>query len=645
MSVLLLSSVVPGGSLALGLSGGHQHLRNGGGLSSPAKKLEGMWGDPHSRQAASIAIGGSGVPVLVNHASVAGMVGLSSPVATEVPIEMIDRDRSMALAQLAQGANSSAAIPHQLSWAQLGSAQQGGQVFLMPNPSQQTAVANSNSRPPIRRSSAIDTDDGKTGGADSPNQLAGRINVDLAVGPFVAGDSVKAGESSGTSVGQIKLIHKYMERKKPLRSSIGSQKSQERSFEDSPISPHSSSCPSSPQKPSSAASPQGLGGTKQNSHSTSSSPTPTTQLPPAPLAPQAPTSSMLATMPAVTGAANKAVHSAGKPHSTNPGMVLVQTPAGIIQAPAGMAAGLIPNPAGLVQTSGGLAPTHAGLAVTSAGVVQPHTGLVQTSTGLVQPPAGLVAGPHGQGASLVYAPGIQGPVLVAHPYQYQQWMQSMAPYMSLSLASGAPGLTPGMPSPIQHSAKVAERPQQAAHPAAVSGSASSSQRSPELISSGMKRRSSRLSSSLPDIKVANDLLLSEEKKPKMTDGRIEDNSRPPMLSRPGDRSPRMIHSSSVPVPEYSGALVQPSHLNTPKKQVSEDTELADITGGPVYLLSSSGQGEGKLPPCELCVCGCVCAAWYVRTCSTQQSMYSLRCVEEARKSKQIIPIQKLYAIK
>ena len=135
MSVLLLPSVVPGGSVSLGLSGGHQHLRNGAALSSPAKKLEGMWGDPHSRQAASIAIGGSGVPVLVNHASVAGMVGLSSPVATEVPIEMIDRDRSIALAQLTQGANSSAAIHHQLSWAQLGSAQQGGQVFLMPTPS------------------------------------------------------------------------------------------------------------------------------------------------------------------------------------------------------------------------------------------------------------------------------------------------------------------------------------------------------------------------------------------------------------------------------------------------------------------------------------------------------------------------------
>lgn len=620
MSVLLLPSVVPGGSVSLGLSGGHQHLRNGGALSSPAKKFEGMWGDPHSRQAASIAIGGSGVPVLVNHASVAGMVGLSSPVATEVPIEMIDRDRSIALAQLTQGANSSAAIPHQLSWAQLGSAQQGGQVFLMPNPSQQTVAANSNSRPPIRRSSAIDTDDGKTGGADSPNQVAGRINVDLAVGPFVAGDSVKVGESSGTSVGQIKLIHKYMERKKPLRSSSGSQKSQERSFEDSPVSPHSSSCPSSPQKPSSAASPQGSGGMKPNSHSTSSSPTSTTQPQPAP---QAPTSSMLPTMPAVTGVANKAAHTAAKPHSTNPGMVLVQTPAGIIQAPAGMAAGLIPNPAGLVQTSGGLAPTHAGLSVTSAGVVQPHTGLVQTSTGLVQPPAGLVAGPHGQGASLVYAPGIQGPVLVAHPYQYQQWMQSMAPYMSLSLASGAPGLTPGMPSPIHPGAKVAERPQQAAHPAAVSGSASSSQRSPELISSGMKRRSSRLSSSLPDIKVANDLLLSEEKKPKITDGRIEDNSRPPMLSRPGDRSPRMIHSSSVPVPEYSGPQVQPSHLNVPIKQVSEDTELADITGGPVYLLPSTGQGEGKLPPCEFCVCGCV-YCMVTCTCSTQQSMF--RCI-------------------
>lgn len=598
MSVLLLPSVAPGGTVALGLSSGHQHLRNGGALASPAKKLEGMWGDPHSRQATSIAIGSSGVPVLVNHASVPGMVGLSSPVATEVPIEMIDRDRSIALAQLTQAANPSPRMPHQLSWAQLGATQPGGQVLLMP--SQHAAVAGSNSRPPIRRSSAIDTDDGKTGGADSPNQHTGRINVDLAVGPFVAGDSVKAGESSGTSVGQIKLIHKYMERKKPLRSSGSSQKSQERSFEDSPNSPHSSSSPSSPQKLSSTASPQGAGGTKPSSHSTSSSPTSTTQPQPAP-SPQVPNSSILATMQA-TGTANKASHSVAKPHTSHPGgMVLVQTPAGLVQAPAG-----------LVQTSGGLAQPPAGLAATSAGAMQPHTGLVQTSTGLVQTPAGLVAGPHGQGASLVYAPGIQGPVLVAHsPYQYQQWMQaSMVPYMGLSMASGAPVLTPGMPSPIQPSSKVAERPQQVSHSPAVSGAAPSSQRSPELISSGMKRRSSRLSSSLPDIKVANDLLLTEEKKPKIADSRMEDSSRGPILARPGDRSPRMIHSSSVP--EYSISQARLSHPNMPIKQVSEDTELADITGGPVYIIPSSGQGEGKLPPCELS--GCVHSLFLAQQC-------------------------------
>ena len=592
MSVLLLPSVAPGGSVALGPSSSQHPLRNGGALASPAKKLEGMWGDPHARHA--VAIGGSGVPVLVNHASVAGMVGLPSPVATEVPIEMIDRDRNIALAQFTQAANSSTGIPHQLSWAQLGSAQTGGQVLLMPTP-QHAAVASSNSRPPIRRSSAIDTDDYKTGGADSPNQSAGRINVDLAVGPFVAGDSVKAGESSGSSVGPLKLIHKYMERKKPLRSSIGSQKSHERSFEDSPVSPHSSSSPSSPQKPPSTASPQAPGGTKPNSHSTSSSPTSTTQ--PQPAAPHAPNSSTLATMQA-TGAGNNPSHSIAKPHTTSPGMVLVQTPAGLIQAPAGMAAGLIQTPAGLVQTSAALAQPHSGLTVSSTGVVQPHTGLVQTSAGLVQPPAGLVAGPHGQGPSLVYAPGIQGPVILAHsPYQYQQWMQaSMAPYMGLSLASGAPGVNPGVLSPIQHSSKVAERPQQTSHSAAVSGAASSSQRSPELVSSGMKRRSSRLSSSLPDIKVANDMLLSEEKKPKITDGRIEDRSRGSILTRPGDRSPRMIHSSSVP--EYSVTPTRASHPNIPIKQVSEDAELADITGGPVYILPSSGQGEGKLPPCE-----------------------------------------------
>ena len=582
MSVLLLPSAAAGGPVALGLSSNCQHLRNGGAVTSPAKKVEVMWGEPHIRQTTPLALGGSGVPVLVNHTPVASMVGLSSPVATEVPIEMIDRDRNITLAQLTQAANSSAGLAHQLSWAaQLGSAQPGGQVLLMPNPSHHSAAAGNTSRPPIRRSSAIDTDDDKTGGEDSPNPHAGLINVDMAVGPFVAGDSVKVGESSGTSVGQIKLIHKYMERKKPLRHS-GSQKSQDKSFEESPDSPHSSSSPSSPQKPPSTASSQGVGSTKPNTHSTSSSPTATSQ--PQPAA-QVPNSSMLAAMQA-TGPGSKAIHNLAKPHA--PGMVLVQTPSGIMQAPAG-----------LVQTSSGLAPTPAGLAATTTGVIPTPTGLVQTSAGIVQAPAGLVAASHGQGA-LVYAPGIQGPVLVAHPsYPYQQWMQAsaMAPYMGLTMPSGAQVVTPGMPSPIQQASKVAtERHQPASQSPVVSAASSSSQRSPELASSGIKRRTSRLSTSLPDIKMANELLVNEEKKPRIAD----DNRRAHIPAR-GDRSPRMIHSTSA---EYSVHQARPSHPDMPIKQVSEDTELADITGGPVYLLGS--HGEGKLPPCELHVWA-VCA--------------------------------------
>ena len=430
---------------------------------------------------------------------VSARAGRPSPVVKEVHIETIDRERS--IAQLTPTAIVSPGMGPQFAWRSL---QPNGQLILMPTPPQ-SLVAHTDQlklhRPPapsLRRSSAIDKEDEADGGLNS-------INLERVHGPFVAEPSLPAGEGLN-DMGEIKLVHKWMERKEKHRLSHqgSSLQSNDQSFDEDQKTPKSSSPQTSPASTSPKATHQ----------------SPITSLPPL--------TSMIGS-------------------SAMPTPVTAQPPTATFPM-------TIPN------TTAFMSPTFA------------HS----------QPP-------------LLYAPGVQGTVIVANPYQ--QWPQQLLPGYMLPMAPtpGTPVMTTANPSQRQQQTGRVARDQphmQASRPSSGSPLYKQPKQEPDLAPSGLKR-SSRLSSSLPDISQ-----VSNSKKPKHSEPlRGVPNTR--VGSGSGIDHHRMIHSSSLP--EYSRSRVPPLQ---PRKQMSEDTELAEITGGPLYMFPVNQEGN-KLPPCK-CVEERVC---------------------------------------
>jgi c-ets proto-oncogene protein len=427
--------------------------------------------------------------------------GVSTPTTTsaskEVHIETIDRGRPLP-PQLTPTAIVSPGI-NQFSWRPL---QSNGQLILMPSPAQsvvaQSVVAQPEQmklhRPPapsLRRSSAIDKEDDSLE-IDGP--LTG-INLERVHGPFVAEPSVPAGEGY-SDLGEIKLVHKWMERKEKHRLShqgSSTQSIDQQSFDEEQKASKSSPLHSSPITPS----------------------------------PSTAHHSPISAMPPLTTVVGS---------TATPTLVAAQ-------------------------------PTNATFPMS----------IPSNAPGFINP-----ALSHAQ-TPLIYAQGMPGAVLVANPYQ--QWSQGVLPgYMvPVPHTPGTPVMTAAHTSRVPpQTSRVSREQQQAGRPSSGSPLYKQPKQDPELVSSGLKR-TSRLSSSLPDISQ-----VSNAKKPKHEPLVGVSNMRPG--SGCGIDKHPMIHSSSVPE-DTRGRMLSLQ----PRKQMSEDTELAEITGGPLYMYPMNQEGS-KLPP-------------------------------------------------